>query len=66
MQAFNLSEYSSFAPANSHKNPSDDRTCPHCGKEYDDDGRARAAFLRHVADCEQNPQTHLWQWEAEA
>jgi hypothetical protein len=38
------------------------RTCRFCGKTYSDDGRARAAFLRHVADCKDDGQTRLFQF----
>jgi hypothetical protein len=38
------------------------RTCRFCGKSYSDDGRARAAYLRHVADCKDDGQTRLFQF----
>jgi hypothetical protein len=42
---------SSFVTANDLPESDDDRTCPFCGKEFDDDARARAFYLRHLADC---------------
>lgn len=64
MSAYNPSTDSSFVTAsNKSLAQNDERECPHCGKEYDADGRARAAFIRHVAECRE---THEGQASLEA
>lgn len=47
-------------------NEQDGRECPTCGKTYSSDGRARAAYLRHVAECDRDPQTRLSEWTGDA
>ena len=65
MSAYNSPELSGFVRASSLDSRGE-RVCPQCGKQYDDDGRARAAYLRHVADCleELEKQTSLAEWGA--
>jgi hypothetical protein len=43
-----------FVTASDLSESRDERKCPFCGKRFDEDGRARAAYLRHVADCKQS------------
>ena len=40
-----------FVTASDLPDSNDERTCPFCKRRFDEDGRARAAYLRHVADC---------------
>ena len=55
MSAYHPHEDSSFVTASDlANNSSDGRTCPFCHKSYDDDGRARAAYLRHIAECKED------------
>ena len=51
MSAYPLPDDSCFVTASDLSEPSDERTCPFCGKTFDEDGRARAAYLRHTAEC---------------
>jgi hypothetical protein len=64
MSADNPSNHSSFVTASdlSQNEHDSGRTCRFCGKQYDSDGRARAAYLRHVADCKDDGQTRLFQF----
>jgi hypothetical protein len=67
MSADNPANNKEFVTASQlDSNEQDGRECPHCGKQYDSDGRARAAFLRHVAQCDRDPQTRLSEFEGDA
>lgn len=51
MSAYNFPEERCFVTASDLPESTDERECPFCGKRFDDDGRARAFYLRHIADC---------------
>lgn len=51
MSAYYPTQDSVFVTASDLPETTDERTCPFCGKDFDEDGRARAAYLRHTAEC---------------
>lgn len=53
MSAYYPTDKSCFVTASDLSESDDERTCPYCGKEFDDDGRARAFYLRHMAQCKE-------------
>jgi hypothetical protein len=53
MSAYYPTGKSCFVTASDLSESPDERTCPFCGREFDDDGRARAFYLRHTASCKE-------------